>query len=112
MNLCYINYIIKPVSAIMISNLERCYASGLTWEEGKTLLIEILLRNLHKDFLEQLYTLKQGDLCINNYARKFDDFIVSIVESKCMTIMRVKSRLRVEIKDAKETAIRFEFRKF
>lgn len=97
----------------MISHLERRYASGLTWEEGKTLLIEILLRNLHKDFLEQLYTLKQGDLCINNYARKFDNlFIMSVVESKCMTIIRAKSRLRVEIKDAKETAIRFEFCKF
>ena len=34
------------------------------------------------------------------------------VESKCMTIIRGKSRLRVKIKDAKETAIRFEFCKF
>ena len=37
---------------------------------------------------------------------------MSVVESKCMTIIRVKSRLRVEIKDAKETAIQFEFVNF
>lgn len=76
MNLCLINYIIKPVSAIMISHLGRCYANGLTWEEGKTLLIEILLRNLHNDFLKQLYTLKQGDLCINDYARIYDNLFI------------------------------------
>jgi len=76
--LCYINYIIKPVSAIMISHLGRCYASGLTWEEGKTLLIEILLRNLHDYFLKQLYTLKQCDLCINDYVRKYDDLLLCL----------------------------------
>jgi hypothetical protein len=42
----------------------RSYTSGLTWQDGKVLLEEAILRqHLQHSFLDQLYTLEQGDMC-------------------------------------------------
>jgi hypothetical protein len=55
----------------MFSHRGRSYKSELTWPEGKSLLkIEILLRDLQDDHLDQFYTLQQGNLCVTEYEKR------------------------------------------
>lgn len=49
---------------MIFSHCGRSNTNGLTWEEGKTLLREnIHPKDLQDAFLDQLYALKQGDMC-------------------------------------------------
>jgi hypothetical protein len=73
----------------MFSHRRRSNKSGLIWQEGKPLLKgEILLQDLQDDFLDQFYSLQQGNLWRIEYTRKHKELSLNfgIVESECMTI--------------------------
>ena len=86
---------------MMFSHCGRSYTSGLTWEEGKALLREkIHLTDLQDDFLDQFYTLEQGNMHVIDYTRKYKELFIKsrVVKSERMTIARFKSGLRFGIK--------------
>lgn len=75
----------------------RSYTCQSTWHTGKAILNEENFPQCLQDsFLEQLYTLKQSDMQVIDYARKYTElFKVRMVE--CMTIDKFKNGLRYEI---------------
>lgn len=79
----------------------RSYTCQLTWHTGKAILKEENFpRCIQDSFLEQLYTLKQSDMQVIDYARKYKElYKVHIIESECMTIDQFKNGLRYEINE-------------
>ena len=52
------------------------------------LKVENLFRDLQNDFLEQLYTLEQGNMPVTDYARKYKELFIKsgVVENERMAM--------------------------